>query len=304
VTGSGSPPGSRSASSPAIFFLSDYGTADEFVGVVHAVLHLLAPAALVIDLSHHVTPFDVGAGASLLERSAPYLGSGAVLAVVDPGVGTDRRAVALGVAGPGPTWLVGPDNGLLIRGAGVLGGVVRAIHLRAGTDRPPGQPGATFDGRDVFAPAAAHLVTGGDPARLGPDIDPAGLVAAEPVGVPAAGPVRTADGSGLLVAVRWVDRFGNAQLALEPDTLVRLGVAPGGVARVRVRSSAGSTGAPGPFVSARWVQAFGELGPGELGLLTDANGWVALVLDRSPAATALLIAGPGTEVEISGGPGR
>jgi S-adenosylmethionine hydrolase len=306
-------PGSRAtgapASSPAIFFLSDYGTVDEFVGVVHAVLHRLAPATTVIDLSHHVAPFDIGAGADLLERSAPHLGPGVVVAVVDPGVGTDRRAVALGLAGPGPTWLVGPDNGLLIPGARTLGGVVRAIELRAGIHRTSGAAGATFDGRDVFAPAAAHLVTGGDPAGLGPDIDPAGLVAAVPVGHPATDPVWAPDGSGVMAPVGWIDAFGNAQLVLAPDALARLGLVPGGPARVRVRSGAGpadTPGAPVParwvearWVEARWVEAYAQLAPGELGLLTDANGRVALVLNRASAAAALLIAGPGTEVEVA-----
>ena len=97
-----------------MFFLSDYGTADEFVGVVHAVLHRLAPSAPVIDLGHQIPPFDVAAAAALLVRAGPHLGPGVVLAVVDPGVGTDRRGVAVELPPGGPTWLVGPDNGLLL----------------------------------------------------------------------------------------------------------------------------------------------------------------------------------------------
>ncbi len=144
---------------PAIFFLSDYGTADEFVGVVHAVLHRRAAGVTVIDLSHQVPPFDVAAGGSMLARSVPHLGPGVVLAVVDPGVGTGRRAVAVAVTAAaraaamapgsprppesshrlGPTWLVGPDNGLLVPAADALGGAVRVIELRAGT--ATGQPG-------------------------------------------------------------------------------------------------------------------------------------------------------------------
>ncbi|HEX3462068.1 MAG TPA: SAM-dependent chlorinase/fluorinase, partial [Acidimicrobiales bacterium] len=158
---------------PAIHFLSDYGTADEFAGVVRAVLHRQAPGTPIIDLTHHVPHFDVAAGAAALVRAAPYLGPGAVLAVVDPGVGTSRRGVAIRVGAPSgdpgggkdtssgrPEWWVGPDNGLLVPAVESVGGAV-AVHVLAS------KPGSTFDGRDVFAPASAHLVGGGDPALLG-----------------------------------------------------------------------------------------------------------------------------------------
>ena len=294
-------PGGRGPS-PAIHFLSDYGLADEFVGVVHAVLHRLAPTATVIDLSHVVPPFDVQAGADLLGRSAPHLGPGAVLAVVDPEVGTDRRAVAVAVdSADGPGWLVGPDNGLLLPAAGVLGPIARAVRLTAPT--PSGTPragpsgrwvGATFDGRDVFAPAAAHLVLGGDPAVLGPDIDPAALVRLDPRQV--AGPATTPDAPGLRAGAGWIDRFGNVQLLTTPDALSAGGLTPGGTALVTVTAGDGSVGAPW---TARWVAAFAELGPEELGLMVDANGRPALVLYRSSAARRLGLSGPGAGVEIT-----
>ncbi len=131
----------RSDPVPAVYFLSDYGTADEFVGVVHAVLFRLAPELRVIDLSHQVPPFDVVAGAAMLVRAAPHLGSGVVLAVVDPGVGTERRGVALTTASSGPRFVVGPDNGLLLPMADALGGVRSAVALdpaRTVGDRPAG----------------------------------------------------------------------------------------------------------------------------------------------------------------------
>src|SRR5215472_12360768 len=109
----------------AIFLLTDYGTADELVGVVRAVLARSAPGATLVDLTHEVPPFDVRAGALALSRAATHLGPGVVLAVVDPGVGTDRRGVALRVRGAdGPWALVGPDNGLLMWAAAALGGVI------------------------------------------------------------------------------------------------------------------------------------------------------------------------------------
>src|SRR5690606_17103974 len=122
-------PGRLSATSPApallrhtrprmaarfdtISFLSDYGTADEFVGVVKSVIRSIAPHTTVADITHEIRPYDVRGGSLALARSAQYLCPGVVLAVVDPGVGTDRRAVAVEVGG-GQSYLIGPDNGLL-----------------------------------------------------------------------------------------------------------------------------------------------------------------------------------------------
>ena len=219
------------ADSPAVFFLSDYGTADEFVGVVHAVLHRLAPARPVIDLSHRIPPFDVDSGASMLVRCVPFLGPGVVLAVVDPGVGTARRGVAIGTAGDGPAWLVGPDNGLLVPIATELGGAVGVIQLdpsRAGPGRS-GPLGRTFDGRDVFAPAAAHLVMGGRPEDLGVQVDPASLttrVAAGPS--PETRVESTPTGWAVVTTVTWVDHFGNVQLRLRPARSRAQGPVPSG----------------------------------------------------------------------------
>ena len=142
-----------------VFFLSDYGTEDEFAGVVHAVIAAQAPGVAVIDLTHHIPPFDVRAGSHSLVRAVPYLGPGVVLAVVDPGVGTGRRGIGLEVALPSGASLafVGPDNGLLVAAAEAAAEapVARVVELA----RPPAPPdrGSTFDGRDLFAPAAAAL---------------------------------------------------------------------------------------------------------------------------------------------------
>jgi S-adenosylmethionine hydrolase len=273
-------PEAAPAESPAVFFLSDYGSVDEFVGVVHAVVYRLAPGVPVIDLSHRIPPFDIAAGSAMLVRCAPHLGAGVVLAVVDPGVGTARRAVAVETAGStraGPRWLVGPDNGLLTAMATVLGGAVRVVHLEGAR--------STFDGRDVFAPAAAHLATGGAPTALGTDIDPASMGAATPG--PAPGPaVVGPEGPELVATVAWVDGFGNVQLDIGPERLDEIGMSPGDTARVWVATS------PPEGVPVRRVAAFAALGAGELGVLVDANGRVALVVDRASAARRLDLVAP------------
>ncbi len=253
-------------------------------------------------------------GATILVRCAAYLGAGVVLAVVDPGVGTDRRGVAVETAGSGPTWLVGPDNGLLVPLAGVLGGAVRAVALepgQVGSGWSPGEPvGRTFDGRDLFAPVAAHLVLGRSPAALGADFDPASLVFPEPgrfsespgapgpPGAPDRGSGLRRDpevgGSVLETEVTWIDHFGNVQLELVPTALGQIGIDIGSAARVTLlgpttgRDQAGSGGgAVGRSVPARRVDAYGDLGHGEFGLVTDSTGHVALVLRQAPAARRL-----------------
>lgn len=262
--------------------------------MVHAVLRRWAPPVPVIDLTHHVPAFDVAAGAAALTRSVPYLGPGVVLAVVDPGVGTDRRAVAVSVDVPGgPGWLVGPDNGLLPPAIERMGGATAALAL-APDDLPSrfrrqragaGPVGPTFDGRDLFAPAAAHLVMGAEPGALGRSIDPASLVA--PVASSRAPEVQPVDGGPqgwLATTVLSVDRFGNVQLQIEGSDLDRLGVDLGSM--LSVADAVGRTaGAAGP--QARRVTAFAELAPGELGVLVDSSGHVALVLDRASAAHRL-----------------
>lgn len=264
------------AARPTVFFLSDYGLSDEFVGVVHAVLLRLDPASVVVDLTHGVAPFDVRAGAEALVRAVPHLGPGVVLAVVDPGVGGDRRGVA--VQSADGRWFVAPDNGLAVPAAERCGGVAAVVALR----KPPEAP-ATFDGRDVFAPAASALARGREAASVGDPVDPASLVALPPL----AATRREEDGRQVLrTAVAWIDHFGNVQLhAAEPDG------PPPGTERVSVRPAGA---APLP---ARRVRAFGDLDSGELGVLADANGRLAVVVCEGSAAGATGL-GTGAEVEL------
>src|SRR5580704_177207 len=176
-----------------VFFLSDFGSQDEFAGVVHAVIAARAPGTTVIDLTHHIPAFDVRAGSHTLVRAVPHLGSGVVLGVVDPGVGTARRGIcmeaAAEAAGEAP--------------------VTRVVEL-AGEPAAPDR-GATFDGRDLFAPVAAALCAGTPLEQLGESIAAASL-ARIVGGVVEQG--RLHDGRTCLRAeVTWVDHFGNLQLA-------------------------------------------------------------------------------------------
>jgi S-adenosylmethionine hydrolase len=265
-----------------VFFLSDYGTQDEFVGVVHAVLAAASPGLTVIDLTHQVPVFDVRAGAHTLVRAAPHLGRGVVLAVVDPGVGSERRGLCIAVDPPGngPTFFVGPDNGLLIAAAEHVGEapVTRAFELH----RPvaAAERGRSFDGRDLFAPAAAALCRGVAPEELGDPIDPLSLVHL-PGGVVEHG--RASDGRRCMRAeVLWIDHFGNIQLAAtavdaQMAELPRTGIVTVGV------DVAGAL----PDITLRRVETFDELALGELGLFVDSNGHLAVVAGEAPAAHAL-----------------
>ena len=247
-----------------VSFLSDYGTGDEFVGIVKAVIKDLAPHASVIDITHEIPAFDVRAGSLALARSIQYLPSGVVLAVVDPGVGTDRRAIAVEVAG-GAGVIIGPDNGLLASAVAMAGGADRAVvldrvewHLDA--------PGATFAGRDIFAPVAAQLCNGVSLDELGTPID-ADLL------LPGVVPVPREEGGGLACEVTWVDRYGNCQLNLGPDDIAEWGD------RVRLTVD-------GMSRSAAIVGTFAAIGAG-IALVIDSYGMLAVCADRQSAALEL-----------------
>ena len=257
------------ADRPFVAFLSDYGHADEFVGVCKGVIAAIAPEARVVDLVHDLPPHDVAAGGLALVRSVQYLPEGAlVLAVVDPGVGTERRLVAVEC---GSATLFGPDNGLLAPAVAMLGGAQRVVSLTDDRYHLP-SPGPTFAGRDVLAPALAHHATGVPLADLGEALDPVGLLPGL-VGLP-----RVAPGGGLEAEVWWVDRFGNCQLNVGPDELEELGGRRDG--RIEVR--AGDT-----VRAARWVHTYADAKPSELVLVVDSYGLCSLALDRRSAAAEL-----------------
>ncbi len=259
-----------------ISFLSDFGLADEFVGVVKSVIRSIAPQAHVLDITHDVGRHDVRAGGLALARAAQYLVPGVVLAVVDPGVGSDRRRVAVEVGG-GQSVLIGPDNGLLAPAVALVGGATRAVELDNAVFHVPA-PGPTFDGRDVFGPCAAHLCAGVSLAELGSTIDPATLM-------PGLMPVGGREGDVLVGEVLWVDHFGNVQLNLDPDDL---------------------DGFEGELVLA-WaessrrverVSTFSQISAGTIGLMVDSYGLLTLAAARGSAAEELRL-NEGDQVRIS-----
>ena len=259
-----------------VSFLTDYGTSDEFVGVVKAVIRDIAPHAVVLDLTHEVPPFDVRAGSLALARCIGYVPGGVVLAVVDPGVATGRRAVAIEVAG-GDGVIVGPDNGLLAPAVAMAGGADRAVEL-TNVDYQLAAAGATFAGRDIFAPAAAHLCNGVELDELGTPVDPSLLL-------PATIPLPREDGDELIAEVLWVDRFGNAQLNVAPDDVP---AGWGSLLEVRLATPVD----PNDVVtrSARRATSFAELGAGSVGLVLDSYGMLSISMNQRSAADELGVA--------------
>ena len=256
-------------------FLSDYGRADEFVGVCHAVMLDIAPDLRIVDITHEIPPFDVRAGALALTRAIQYLPEGVVLAVVDPGVGTDRRCIAVEVADANAA-IVGPDNGLLAPAVAMLGGPRRVVEISA-VEYQLHSPGPTFAGRDVMAPAAAHLAAGVPIDALGPEIDPVLLT-------PALVPLPDEDGEGRIRGeVLWVDHYGNCQLNIAPEQLEAAGARVGSALEVTVTDAAGVANAR----RARWVRTFADAKPSELVVFVDSYGMCALALDRRSAAAEL-----------------
>jgi S-adenosylmethionine hydrolase len=253
---------------PFVSFLSDYGRVDEFVGVCHGVMLDVTPDLRIVDVTHDIAPFDVRAGALALVRAVQYLPDGVVLAVVDPGVGTDRRCIAVEVEGG---FLVGPDNGLLAPAVAMLGGPGRIVSLD-NTEYQLVAPGTTFAGRDVMAPAAAYLAGGLSIDALGTPVDASGL-APGLIPLPQDGDDGTIAGE-----VLWVDRFGNCQLNIAPEQLVERGVLPGGYVGVSIGTD---------DRRAHWVTAFADAKPAELALLVDSYGMCALALDQRSAASEL-----------------
>jgi S-adenosylmethionine hydrolase len=264
-----------------ITFLTDFGLKDDFVGTCHGVIKRIAPDAQIIDITHGIPPQQVLQGALVLANTVSYMPEGVHLAVVDPGVGTERRQVALRDA-TGRLY-VGPDNGLLLPAADKLGGVAEA-HEIANRTFALEPISKTFHGRDVFSPAAAHLANGVELSELGPAIDPDGLARLD-IPVPEIGSSR------MRTTILYVDHFGNIQLNLTRADLERLGIDPGDQVELEHRSERYYAVAARTFEDAR---------KGDIILYEDAYRNISVAISGGDAAS-MLRARAGGELRIAFG---
>lgn len=259
-----------------VSFISDFGLADESVGVTKSVIWSICPTVRIVDITHGIDAHDVRAGGLAIARAAQYLLPGVVLGIVDPGVGTERKAVCIEVGG-GQSYLVGPDNGLFAPAVGMVGGATNAWILDNPEFHLPGI-GSTFEGRDIFAPVAAHLSQGVPAEAMGTQVDPALLL---PGVLPVA---QTNDDGEIEAQVLWIDRFGNVQLNVDPED-VRSWPA------VRVEGDNLSR-------AAMPVHTYSAISTGSIGVLGDASGLLSLSVDRGSAAEELRLL-EGDEVKLS-----
>lgn len=261
-----------------ITFLTDFGLQDDFVGTCHGVMARIAPDARVLDVTHGIAPQAVLQGALVLHGTIRYMPVGVHLAVVDPGVGSERRAIAVRTADG--RQFVGPDNGLLTQTVEALG--VEAVHEIADERYRLPEVSRTFHARDVFSPAAAHLANGVPISELGPAIDPARLVRIE-IPEPEVGRNQIA------VTVLAVDRFGNVATNARRSHIDGLGLADG--ERVEVR-----------LVLDRYyavvARTFADAPPGELLLYEDSYAFMTLAIRNGNAARLTGVA-PGDEFRIA-----
>lgn len=248
-----------------ILFLTDFGYEDEFAGVCGAVIDRIVPDAKVIDLTHGVSPGDIRRGAIALAAAVPYATASVFLAVVDPGVGTERRAVLLSAGGH---HLVGPDNGLLWPAAEAAGGVDAAFDISESPVRLE-RTRRTFHGRDIFSPVAAHLALAADPAGLGTRIEPDSLVRLQL-------PVARVESGRIVATVLFSDRYGNLTLNIGSGLIDGSFLRPG--ARVRIEAG------PGTASTVVFAAAFGDVPAGDALLYPDSSGSLSLAVNRGDAA--------------------
>jgi S-adenosyl-L-methionine hydrolase (adenosine-forming) len=250
-----------------VTFLSDFGLQDDFVGTCHGVIKRIAPEAEILDITHGIRPGRILQGALTLANTLPYMPVGVHLAVVDPGVGGGRRPLALR-DGEGRVY-VGPDNGLLLPAAD-RAGIVEA-HELANPEYALHPVSPTFHGRDLFAPAAAHITLGLPLAELGPPIAADALVRLE-VPDPEVAPSR------LRATVLAVDRFGNISLNLSRGDLEKAGLVPGTRVAVTAR---------GQRYFAVVARTFADASRGELILYEDSYRNLAVAVSNGSAASLL-----------------
>jgi S-adenosyl-L-methionine hydrolase (adenosine-forming) len=285
-------------------FLTDYGLEDGFVAACHGVAAGIAPQIGIIDVTHLIPPGDIRRGAVVLAQTVPFLPPAVHVAVVDPGVGTSRRGIAVAA---GASVFVGPDNGLLSWAVAACGGAVRAVSLtnRALWREPVAA--ATFHGRDIFMPVAAHLAAGAGLEAAGQPVEVADLVTL-PV------PERTIRDSVAQGEVLTVDRFGNIQLTITAADAAEIGVKPGGTVLVStglvstglvstglVSTGLASTGLIGSGrrrLAIPYRDMFGAVAAGDLVAYTDSAGLVSIAVNGGNAAQRLALP-PGALVSVT-----
>lgn len=261
----------------SVTFLSDFGTGGGYVAACEGTMARVCPQARVFHISHESPVGDIAAASLVLARVVPLFPESVHLAVVDPGVGTTRRPLALETRRG--DLLVGPDNGLLVDASEALGGSSAAWALdiervRSCAGLPLEGVSSTFHGRDLFAPAAALLASGADPRILGLPLPPTELVRLVPVAA-----MRAAE--GVSAPVIEIDRFGNVGLGVEFALIPAGGGKSGDLFLVEV------AGEGAPEWTARMVHTYGDLPGGELGLIRDSWGQAALALNGASAAEFL-----------------
>jgi S-adenosyl-L-methionine hydrolase (adenosine-forming) len=259
-------------------FLTDYGLEDGFVAACHGVSARIAPHAGIIDVTHLIPPGDIRRGAAVLAQTVPYLPPAVHVAVVDPGVGTARRGIAVAA---GDSVFIGPDNGLLSWAVAAAGGAARAFSL---TNRELWltRVTPTFHGRDIFMPVAAHLAADAELAAAGEEIDVAGLAM-----LPA--PERVVRHFTAAGEVLTVDRFGNVQLSVTAADATEIGLKPGGTVLVRLGHRQ---------LTLPYRDTFGAVSTGELVVYADSAGLVSVAVNGGNAAERLGLP-PGAQISIT-----
>ena len=261
-----------------VTLLTDYGRDDDFVGVCHGVIRTIHPEAQIVDITHGVARYAVRQGALVLRNTLPYMPVGVHVAVVDPQVGTERRALALRTMDG--RILVGPDNGLLSLAWPRCGGIDLAVDVTRSPHRL--EPvSATFHGRDIFAPVAAHLSLGAELADAGDQLSEAELQTVE---LPEP---RVEDGT-LVGHALVVDRFGNAALNVDHDDMAGTQITLGSTVEIEVAGE--------PYL-ATYAQTFADVRPGELIVYEDAYRTLAVAINRGDAAATLGLR-PDAEVRL------
>jgi S-adenosylmethionine hydrolase len=253
-----------------VTLLTDYGRDDDFVGVCHGVIRGIHPEAQIVDITHGVERYAVRQGALVLRNTLPYMPAGVHVAVIDPQVGTERRALALRTADG--RILVGPDNGLLSLAWERCGGIDLAVDVTRSPHRL--EPvSATFHGRDIFSPVAAHLARGAELADAGDQLDQDEL---QVVGLPEP---HVEDGT-LVGHALVVDRFGNVALNVDHEDMAGTGITLGGTVEIE---------AAGELYLATYAQTFADVRPGELLIYEDAYRTLAVAINRGDAAGTLAL---------------